>query len=392
MSGGIKSGKIVDMQKAVQAKADELLKHRTKKANSASAINSKEIIDALNNNESGDASLYNKLNRNRLCYDHSANTWHKWQNHHWVEDKISDSLVATESVVDEYKKELSRQRNNKIQARKNGNKNQEEAAEILIKLLEKRINSLQTLRRKKNVLVLAGCGTNSLGITGDEWDSDPYLLGCGNGVVDLRTGKFRSGNPQDYIKTFAPHDFLGLDAPAPKFVEYLNEMFDSDKALIEFIQRLFGCASFGLSDEHIFSIFYGPGRNGKSTLFEIIASVIGNHAFPIPSEMLLRQSFTRNSSAPSPDIMSLRGKRLVWASESDEGRLLDISRLKWLSGGDTLVGRNVFGSRRSVKIIKKTVKHELRKVTMCIHFPHAYEIFLLIFNFYILQQLFFWGR
>jgi putative DNA primase/helicase len=43
--------------------------------------------------------------------------------------------------------------------------------------------------------------------------------------------------------------------------------------------------------------------------------------------------------------MSLRGKRIVWASESDEGRPLDISRLKWLSGGDTLVGRNVFGKK-----------------------------------------------
>jgi hypothetical protein len=133
MSDGINSGEIVDMQKAVQAKA-KLLKHR-----------SKEIIDALNNNESGDASLYTKLNRGRLCYDHTANTWHKWQNHHWVEDKIGDALIATESVVDEYKNEFSRQRNSKIQARKNGNKNEEKAAEELIKLLDKRINRLQSL-------------------------------------------------------------------------------------------------------------------------------------------------------------------------------------------------------------------------------------------------------
>ena len=124
MSDSIKANKIVDMQKAVQAKAKKLLKHHGKIANSASAVNSKEIIDALNNNESGDASLYTKLNQDRLCYDHSANTWHKWQNHHWEEDKIGDALIATESVVNEYKKELSRQRNNKIQARKNSNKNQ----------------------------------------------------------------------------------------------------------------------------------------------------------------------------------------------------------------------------------------------------------------------------
>lgn len=43
--------------------------------------------------------------------------------------------------------------------------------------------------------------------------------------------------------------------------------------------------------------------------------------------------------------MALRGKRLVWASETDEGRKLNAGRVKWLVGGDTLVGRSPFGKR-----------------------------------------------
>lgn len=39
----------------------------------------------------------------------------------------------------------------------------------------------------------------------------------------------------------------------------------------------------------------------------------------------------------------MRGKRLVWASETDEGRKLNAGRVKWLVGGDTLVGRSPFG-------------------------------------------------
>ncbi len=44
--------------------------------------------------------------------------------------------------------------------------------------------------------------------------------------------------------------------------------------------------------------------------------------------------------------MALRGKRLVWGSETEEGRRLNDGKVKWLVGGDTLVGRPPFGKRQ----------------------------------------------
>ncbi len=44
--------------------------------------------------------------------------------------------------------------------------------------------------------------------------------------------------------------------------------------------------------------------------------------------------------------MNLRGKRLVWVSETDEGRRLNAGKLKWLTGGDTLTGRGVYERRQ----------------------------------------------
>ena len=44
--------------------------------------------------------------------------------------------------------------------------------------------------------------------------------------------------------------------------------------------------------------------------------------------------------------MALRGKRLVWSSEIEEGRRLNTGKLKWLTGGDTLTGRAPFGKRQ----------------------------------------------
>jgi len=43
--------------------------------------------------------------------------------------------------------------------------------------------------------------------------------------------------------------------------------------------------------------------------------------------------------------MTLRGKRLVWASEIDEGRKINAGKIKWLTGADTLIGRSPFARR-----------------------------------------------
>jgi putative DNA primase/helicase len=135
-----------------------------------------------------------------------------------------------------------------------------------------------------------------------------------------------------------------LNAPAPVFEKFLDEIFESKRELMDYIQRLLGYAISAEVLERIFVIFYGPhGQNGKGTLVEALRYVLGLLAGPIESEMLLAQRFSRPSGSPASDLMYLRGKRLVWASETGEGRTLDAGKVKWLSGGDTIVGRSPYG-------------------------------------------------
>ena len=337
--------KIIDLQKRVEAKVGEEREIYGTEAGITCDISSQDIIDALKANEDGDAWLFREINRNRLCYDHSRRLWHIWNKHYWKEDDVGNALAEIESVVDIYADEASRQARLKIDATKNGDNETAGKSEKIEKELLSRIHTLQTLRRKKNILTLASAGTESLGIPGDQWDSDPYLIGCQNSVIDLRTGNARPGHPSDNIKTIAPTEWQGLDAPAPTFKQFIHDIFDGETDLIAFIQRLFGFACSGLSIEHVFPILWGDGRNGKGTLIETIREVIGGLSGPIQSEMLLKQTFTRSSAGPSPDIMGLYGKRIVWADEIDEGRMLNVAKVKWLAGGDTLVGRPVQGKK-----------------------------------------------
>jgi hypothetical protein len=44
-------------------------------------------------------------------------------------------------------------------------------------------------------------------------DLHPWLLACLNGPVDLRTGKFGHGRPQDMITVAGPAEWKGMNEP-----------------------------------------------------------------------------------------------------------------------------------------------------------------------------------
>ncbi|MBU4355632.1 MAG: DNA primase [Proteobacteria bacterium] len=256
-----------------------------------------------------------------------------------------------EGLIEIYGNEALKQAGLSTEAEKGGQTEKAERHAKGQKAINKRIRELHKISRKTNILRLASVdwsqtGLEPLSLAGHEWDADPWLLCCRNGVIDLRTGDFRPGRPEDYIKVAAPTEWQGLCCPAPILERFLNEIFNGYTDLISYVQRLLGMALIGLSVEHVFFIMWGRGRNGKSTLLEILGFVLGDLAGPIEAEMLLDQGRNRRSGGPTPDIMSLRGRRLVWASETGESRKLNPGKLKWMTGGDTLTGREMYGRRQ----------------------------------------------
>jgi putative DNA primase/helicase len=126
----------------------------------------------------------------------------------------------------------------------------------------------------------------------------------------------------------------------------MSEIFDGDEKLVTYCQRLLGYGITGLSIYHVIPIFYGPeGRNGKSTMFEILKLVLGDIIYKTRSEMLLESRYQPARGAADADTLAFRGKRIIWASENDDGRSLNIAKVKELCGGDTLNARAPYGKR-----------------------------------------------
>lgn len=308
-------------------------------------ISESELWKAVNSAEDGDAWLFVQIHRGKLIFDHAAGRWFLWHGDYWQEDQSEEIISFVDDVISAYGEGAQRAAWAGLKAAKAGNKDAAQAAAEREKVYLTRIANLQSLRRKRNILTLAAAGKDHMGITGDEWDLNPWLLPCQNGVIDLKTGHLRPARQEDYIKTYCPVRWAGLDAKAPAWEAFLHEVFDNDTTLVLFIQRLLGYSITGLHVEHVFPILWGRGRNGKGSAVETLRAVLGPLAGPIKAEMLLDQGRVRSSAAPDSDVMNLRGRRLIWASETSEGRRFDAGKLKWLVGGDTLCGRAPYGRR-----------------------------------------------
>ncbi len=313
-------------------------------AQSSSSIGFDEILKAAGLGQTGDAELFAKLEKDRAAFDHSAGRWFLFGPKHWREDCTKEIQTELNKLSDLYIKASKEAYDREITAISKGAAGVAEVKKAIYErsIVQKKLAKLCNASWRRDVLELATSDGYGLALRGDEWDAKPMSLPVLNGIVDLETGVLRNGKPSDYVKTFAPTSFEGLNAPCPIWNSALNDIFNGDAASIEYLQRFMGYSVGGSNQEHLFAVFHGVGRNGKTLILETIGRILGPLAGPIKSETLLKQSHTASADAADPAIMALRGKRIAWASETEESRTLNSGRVKWLTGGDTLTGRALY--------------------------------------------------
>ncbi|NLV24603.1 MAG: DNA primase, partial [Deltaproteobacteria bacterium] len=320
----------------------------------AAALTHEYVMSCLACNELGDGTLFMNLHQGRFLYDAAAGQWYVWSGHFWTMDIEGRALAAVEKVSLAYVNALT------CISKKLSTTEDEAAAEALKaqrKLLIRRIDWLRKVKGRINCLIFATTlptealpdGKNPLVITGEKLDQNPWLLACQNGVIHLETGSFRPGRPADLLTKPAPHPFpenigpylaTGENTPAPTWERFLWEVMDGDQEMVDYLQRLLGYCVTGSTRDHIFIVFTGTGRNGKSTLLEILSKVVGEIAVAIKPEMLLDQRRVRSSAGADADVMALKGRRVAIASEADDNQGFSRATVKRLTGGDSISARS----------------------------------------------------
>lgn len=163
-------------------------------------------------------------------------------------------------------------------------------------------------------------------------DKDANLLNTPSATYDLREGMLgaKEHDPNDYITKIT--DAAPSDEGADIWSEALNTFFCGDAELIEYVQNVIGLAAIGKVYEEFLIIAYGDGANGKSTFWNTIARVLGSYSGKISSDILTMG----NRVNAQPEMAELKSKRLIIASEMQEGVRLNTSMVKQLCSTDEI--------------------------------------------------------
>lgn len=165
-----------------------------------------------------------------------------------------------------------------------------------------------------------------------ELDYDPELLNTPEATYDLTRG-IDGGHPHDSddlitkITACSPGD-KGMEL----WMESLNLFFCQDRELIRYVQQIVGMAAVGRVYAEQMIIAYGGGANGKSTFWNTIARVLGTYSGKISADALT-MSCKRNVK---PEMAELKGKRLIIASELEEGQRLNTGMVKQICSIDPI--------------------------------------------------------
>jgi len=123
--------------------------------------------------------------------------------------------------------------------------------------------------------------------------------------------------------------------PTPKWDAFLRRIFDDDCEMVDYVQRVLGYCISPYTDEQVFFFCYGTGQNGKGTLLHVVAELIGDYAHAATAGFFQQSKFEQHPE----EMAQLRGKHLVIAPETEQGRAWDEAKLKMFTGGDAIRAR-----------------------------------------------------
>jgi putative DNA primase/helicase len=270
--------------------------------------------------DAGNGEHFARLYGDRVRYDHRRRRWLIWAGHWWRDDGIeSVRRLAKEAARDRYGQALSIS-NLKERKRESG------------------FAIASENRQRVEAMLLAARSEPPIADAGDRWDVDPWLLGVANGVLDLRSGVLRPGVPDDRVTQSVDVDY-DPDATCPRWEVFLEEVFAGDAEVIDFIWRAVGYSLTGDITEQCVFTCWGVGSNGKSVFLATLRALAGHYGTNTPFSTL---ELSGRPSIPN-DLAALAGRRLVTASETNEGARLNEARLKALTGGDPITARFLHG-------------------------------------------------
>jgi len=312
----------------------------------------------------------------RCCVQSRGDTpWFEYNGNSWVPDEKGTNLrlkMATEvcSYIDMAKDAARRQM---TEARRNGNDELQKFHSARLDHFMKIEKLLYSAHFKSSTIKECELFFNESNFI-QVLDSNPYLIGVANGVINLRAERllcdgsketfceFRPMMPDDYISfmcgrnqarglnpipyvPYDPHD------PIQTEIDHFFETVFPDPEVRNYMWRKLSSCLEGANKEQRYDTWIGVGGNGKSKLVDLMALTLGDYATSLQSTALTRKR--PESGAANPDIIAVWKKRFIYLAEPDDGEPLNTSRMKQFTGEDVVEARGLFQDQQKFQITGK---------------------------------------
>ena len=284
-----------------------------RRARSAGRLQAETIANPEQQTDIAAARRFVELHGDRVRFCHPWRKWLVWDSRRWKLDDDGGVMRLAKSLADPVWQE----------ARQTG----DSAA----------LRFAARTASDRGIKALLALAASDVPIQPADMDGNGWLLNCPNGTLNLRTGTLRDHRREDCLTKLCPTKF-DPGASAPTWEAFLRRIFDEDRELVSFVQRLCGYALTGDVSEQILAILWGTGSNGKTTLLNALMGTLGlEYSLQAVSDLLIVK---RNDAHPT-ERADLFGKRFVAAAETEQSRYLAESLVKQLTGGDKIRARRM---------------------------------------------------
>ena len=247
-------------------------------------------------------------------------TWLIWDGARWKADEVG--------IIREYAKAAARAINAEIAI----------APDDRIRDLRQWAKYSEHEARLSAMLKMAASDA-SIVVVPNQLDANPDLINLENGTFNLRTLEIQPHNRDDLITKVARVAY-DPGARCPLWLDHLALIFGEDQSMIDGLQEFLGYTLLSGNPLQIFVLWWGEGENGKSVTLAVIRHIFGEYHHHADAEVFMDTN--RDGTSPRPEILAMRGARLVTSSESKKGRTLDAAMIKAHSGGEPINVRGLY--------------------------------------------------
>ena len=181
----------------------------------------------------------------------------------------------------------------------------------------------------------------------DDFDTDPLLLNVENGTLQFRRpgadhkagARLIDADRAHRITKIAAARY-DIDARCPRYDAFLEEVQPSAD-MRDWVDVWSGYNSLGLADAQKMALYYGQGSNGKSVDVDVKAYILGDYARVCGIETFIDQGKYRKGSDATPDLAALAGRRMVRASEPEDGSKFSDGLIKAMTGSEPVPVREL---------------------------------------------------